>query len=44
MNRLYLFEDLTWSLWNVCIDFDTWKNIGKFTVLEENIVKRKTYK
>ena len=37
--RLDWFEDSTQSVWNVCINFDTWKNIEKCTVLEE-IVSR----
>ena len=28
-------EDLTQSVWNVCINFDTWKNIENWTFLEE---------
>ena len=37
-------EDLTQSVWNVCIKFDTWKNIENCTVLEGNSVKRKLCK
>ena len=44
MNRLDWVEDLTQSVWNVCIKFDTWKNIENYTVLEENCVKRKPCK
>ena len=41
MTRLYWVEDLTQSVWNVCIEFDTLKNIENCNVLEENDVKRK---
>ena len=33
--------DSTQSVWNFCIEFDTWKNIEKITVLEWNSVNRK---
>ena len=32
--RLDLVEESTQSVWNVCIEFDTWKKIGTFTVIE----------
>ena len=44
MTRLDWFEDSTESFWNVCIKFDTWKNIENCTVLEENSVKIKPCK
>ena len=40
MNRLDWVEESTQSILNVCIEFDTWKNIENFTFLEENSVKR----
>ena len=40
---LYWVEDSTQSVWNVCIEFDKWKNIENYTVIEENSVKRKPY-
>ena len=33
MTRLEWVEELTESVWNVCIKFDTWKKIENFTVL-----------
>ena len=42
--RLDLFENSTQSVLNVCIMFDTCKDIENCTVLEKNCVKRKTYK
>ena len=41
MNKINWVEDSNKSVWNVCIKFDTWKNIEKFTVIEENSVKKK---
>ena len=43
MSQPYLVEDLTQSVLNVSIKFDTWNNIEKYTVLEEKSVKRKLY-
>ena len=31
-------EDLTQSIWNVCINFDRWKEHWKLSVLEETNV------
>ena len=44
MTIIDLVEDSTQSVWNFWIKFDTWKNIGKFTVLEEDIDNRKPCK
>ena len=44
MTQMDLFEDSTQSVWNVSIKYDTWKNIENCTVIEENSVKRKSYK
>ena len=41
MTRLYGFEHLTQSVWNVCIKFDTWKEHWKLSFLE---VKHCCYK
>ena len=35
MTRLDWVEDSTQSVWNVCIKFDTQKNIENFTVIEK---------
>ena len=43
-SRLDWFDYSTQSVWNVCVKFDTWKNIEKKSVLEENSVNRKPYK
>ena len=43
MNRLDWIEDSTQSVWNVCINFDTQKNIENCTVLGENSVKIKPF-
>ena len=34
MTRLYWVEDSTQSVWNACINFDTWKEHWKLSVLE----------
>ena len=44
MTRLDRVEDSTQSVLNVCIEFDTWKNIEKCTDIEENSVNRKPCK
>ena len=44
MTRLYWVEESTKQVWNVCIKFDTLKNIENFTVLEEKSVDKKPYK
>ena len=44
MTRLDWFEDLTQSVWNFCIEVDTWNNIESCTFIEENGVKRKPCK
>ena len=44
MTQLDWVEDLIQSFWNVCIEFDTWKNTENYTALEENSVKRKPCK
>ena len=44
MTWLYWAEDLTQSVWNLCIKFDTWNKIENCTVLEKNSVKIKTCK
>ena len=41
MNRLDWVEESTESVWNDCIEFDTWNNIENCIVLEEKSVKRK---
>ena len=33
MTRLDWVDDLTQSVWNVCIEFDIWNNIENFTFL-----------
>ena len=44
MTWLDLVEESTQSVWNVCINFDTWNNIENCTVLEKNSAKRKQCK
>ena len=44
MTILDLVEDLTQSVWNIWINFDTWKKIENCTFLEENSVKIKPFK
>ena len=44
MTRLYWVDDLTQSVWNVCIKFYKRDNIKRFTVIEENCVNRKPCK
>ena len=44
MTILDWVEDYTKSVWSVCIEFDTCKNIENCTVLEENSGNRKLHK
>ena len=37
MTKIYWVEELTQTVWNVSIKFDTWKNIENCTVLEEKL-------
>ena len=39
MTRLDLVEYLTQSIWNVCVKFETWKNIETCTVVEEIMLR-----
>ena len=39
MTRLYWDEEWTQSVWNVCINFDTWNNSESCNVLEETLLR-----